>query len=188
MLLVWRSVTGAAALVLSLGAAEAATVSVSGSGFFGTGTATTAESKAGETFTFSFITPNPIPGNPDTALTNPYFSLGGVSPTATSPTISSVNFGNDANGGLFDLVFSDSNTLSFYGATIDNGGFLQSGFYIATVGLDGGRPTANGSVSVSVNVSPVPLPDAAPMFGAALLGLGMFGYACKQSAKLRAQA
>jgi hypothetical protein len=188
-----RSAAVAAILGLSIGATQAATVNVGASGFFGSDIAPTAESAPGQTFTFSFITSNPISGNPDTSLINPTFSLSG---TAITPTITSVTFHDAGDGGLFDLTFSDQNVLSLYGAGIDTNGVLQSGFYLAAIALNGEAPvvgtddlpTSVGSVSVSINVSPVPLPASAPMFGAALLGLGILGYAMKRSPRNSAPA
>ena len=43
-----------------------------------------------------------------------------------------------------------------------------------------------GVVAVSVDVAPVPLPDAGLLFGAALLGLGVAGAALGRNVRIRA--
>lgn len=179
-----RSAAVAVILGLSIGATHAATVNISGSGFFGPNIETTAESAPGQTFTFSFITPNPVSSDVDTTLIDPTFALAGH---AIAPSIKSVTFHDANDNGLFDLLFEDNTKLSFYGADIDDNGILQPGFYFAQVALGEGDPTAIGAVSVSVNVSPVPLPASAPLFGAALLGLGVTGYGMRRTMKIDAK-
>ena len=185
---IWRTLAGAVALGLSMTAAHAATVDISGAGFFDTGTPTTSESAPGHTFAFSFLTPNPSvqPGVADTAIMDPMYTLSGHQ---TSSAISSVTFQTVAKGGLFDLLFNDGTTLSFFGNyAIDQGGFLQPGPYGAAVGVNGTPPAGMsfGVVAVSVDVAPVPLPDAGLLFGAALLGLGVAGAALGRNVRIRA--
>jgi len=55
-------------------------------------------------------------------------------------------------------------------ATLTSPGYLT----IADLNMTGNQNI--GSTLFSVNVSPVPLPTALPMFGAALIGLGAYGY------------
>lgn len=181
----WKLMTVAAAAMLTTSIAQAATVNVGGTGVFDIDAPTTAESAPGQTFTFSFITQDPIPGNPNSALINPTFTLAG---NGIAPTITSVQFYDSSDNGLFDLTFSDHNVLSLYGDQIDMGGYLQSGYYRASIGLAGGTSIGVGGVSVSVNVSPVPLPASAPLFGGAVLALAAGSAALKRGRRARSLA
>ena len=180
---VWKKLLAATAAILSVSAANAATVNVGATGLFGEKTMTTAESAPGQTFTFSFIVPDPVSGVTETNLTNPMYSLSGK---AIGPTITSVTFHDASDNGLFDLTFSDNNVLSLYGSNIYTNGFLQSGFYFAAIGQNGGAPVGSGGVSVSVSVSPVPLPASAPLFGGAVLALATAGAAFRRLQRAQA--
>lgn len=173
--------------MLFAGDVQAATVNISGSGLFGSATPSTTETAPGQTFSFSFATTNPTPDNPDTDISTFSYTLAA---TSIAPImLSSITFFDDTDKGLFDLNFSDGNILSFYGADIGSTGFLMSGFYQAQVALDQGPvSTGAGSVAVSINVSAVPLPASAPLFGAAVLAFGLLGYAAKRTSRSPAAA
>ncbi len=121
--------------------------------------------------------PNTTPGATAVNVTNFSYTLNNA--PVTTP-LSAVVFWNSSFGGMFDIDFNDGNAVSISGANIGNidGSWLigPPGNYQVTAALnDTTPPTGSGNVVVSV-VSPVPLPAALPLFGAALAGLGAFGW------------
>ncbi|MDR3517028.1 MAG: FxDxF family PEP-CTERM protein [Azospirillaceae bacterium] len=74
--------------------------------------------------------------------------------------------------GTTSAIATGSSTGYEYGA-LSTQGLAPGAYYLAATGTVAGATAAD--VSGTVSVSPVPLPAALPLFGAALAGLGLMG-------------
>ena len=170
--------TAALGLLLCASAAHADDI-VTGSGTWGDGTPATPESAAGATWSFSFTVSDPATDatpSGDGFLTQQIsdfvYLLNG---TPISATLLDAVFYPSSDLGLFDLDFSDGNTVNLYGDQVYAGTpppdmtFLP-GNYSATVGMNGDDTTGNGTVSITPTTA-MPEPATLPLLCLGLLAL-----------------
>ena len=107
------SLIAAIALLLGIAAqAKAAALHFSGTGTWAADAPATAYSAAGATWSFSFDLPGTISANPTTQFTNFDFRLNGIS---ISDTLSTVQFYDANDGGLFGLSFASGGLINMFG-------------------------------------------------------------------------
>jgi len=154
--------------------------------FNNTGVQATPYSFNGANANFQFEVAEPFAaGNPATPLsvTNFQYFIGG-NPVAFT-NISSVNFYQLANGGMFDLVFSDSNVINIYGIDIGSTGSVTPGFYfppqVSSVGVNNSVGSGQGTVSAT-KVGAVP---EASTWAMMLAGFGAIGFAMRRRQNVR---
>ena len=148
--------------------AHAGTLMVSGSGTWGPDAPTSTYTAPGDTWSFSFDVPNPLDANPTSMATNFQYVLNG-SPVST--TLSSVEFFASPDGGLFDVNFTDGNSLNLYGAQVFSTSDLSliPGVYSANIDINSfvGPPAGIGSGTVTI----VPEPSSIVSAGLGLLAV-----------------
>jgi hypothetical protein len=131
---------------------QAGPVTVSGSGIWGPDAPISIYTAPGESWSFSFFLPDPLDTNPTSNATDFQYFLDAQ---AVSTTLSSVEFFQAADGGLFDLNFADGNSLNLYGdqAISSPGLFLIPAVYMANIDINSftGPPDGNGTGTVTIS-------------------------------------
>jgi hypothetical protein len=149
-------------------AARAGMVTVSGSGTWDADAPDSPYTAPGASWSFSFELPDPLDDVFTSTATNFQYLLDGV---AVSTTLESVQFFSTDDGGLFDLNFSDGNSLNLYGAQAYSspGLSLVPGVYSSKIDINGfvGQPDGIGSGVVTISLV-VPEPSSLASGGLAL--------------------
>ena len=183
-LLMAAGVVAMTALGFAVSASAASIAYVSGTIYWGAGSPVSAVSSPNEVAHFGFNVSDQLPISDHSAvaqnLTDFTYYLDNIS--VTSPAVQQVIFYDLSLKGLFDIDFAGGPVVSLYGPDIGNFGSTwligSPGMYMGNVALNNGSSTGVGAVTLAV--SAVPLPAALPLFGAALAGLGVFGWKFKR--------
>jgi hypothetical protein len=109
-----------------------------------------------------------------TAATNLVYDLNG---SPVSVGIGAMVFFNSSFGGLFEIVFTDSNFLAAFGPDIGSTGTIETGTFSAGYGMNAvsepSPPQASGDVLVGPVATPTPEPSAVALLATSILALAL---------------